>query len=240
MSIRYAPTGVRLSTQRLIDLVDKDDPAFMYIAGELRDLRRAGEELDEEGVLAAVEAGRVRYAEARRTDGTQGSIVYYVRRSVHIKIGTTGNPMQRFKDLLPEEIIAWEPGGRREEGLRHKQFQHLRIRMKMEYFRPEDELLAHMDEVLSRHGAPDPRWPTLSHLDEEAPGALDPCATDSAELVTLPQAANRLGIRYNTAAVWAYRGKLKQAGANADGHRLFSLADVEALALKGRCSPTST
>lgn len=95
-----------------------------------------------------------------------GSIVYYIRRGQAIKIGSTTNPMTRFTVLMPDEILAFEPGATTEERKRHRQFQHLRCFG--EHFKPDPELLEHALDLRRIHGDPDPAWPTVAIL-ERAP-----------------------------------------------------------------------
>lgn len=79
-------------------------------------------------------------------------VVYYIRRDSRIKIGTTTNMQQRMSQLMPDEILATEPGGRAMEKQRHKQFAHIRYRG--EWFTPSEELLAHIEAVRAEHGEP--------------------------------------------------------------------------------------
>jgi hypothetical protein len=69
-----------------------------------------------------------------------------------IKIGTTTNLKRRLVFLLPDEILAIEPGDRELERKRHKQFIHLRVRG--ERFRPGQDLLDHIAAVVEANGPP--------------------------------------------------------------------------------------
>ena len=134
-SIRAKGDGPRPSYEAILELVDFSDPAFPAIAAVLRDMKDAGVELDANIVSAAVKLGRQRLEQSRRAHqnssrpvslvSASDSIVYYIRRGSLIKIGTTTDPMKRFRDLLPDEICAIEPGGTGQEALRHRQFRHL-------------------------------------------------------------------------------------------------------------------
>lgn len=66
-----ATAGPPRSMQRLLALVDTSDPAFADIAGVLREYARAGGELGEDEVKAAVRLGRERHA--RRTARDTGT-----------------------------------------------------------------------------------------------------------------------------------------------------------------------
>src|SRR5690349_15381919 len=118
----------------LLALVDTNDPAFEVIAEVLSEMRSAGVALDEAIIMAAVKLGRYRHREAtqpgwqkRHAQPVRRSIVYYIRRGDLIKIGTTATPQRRFKALMPDEILAFEPGGVDQEAARHRQFHTARV-----------------------------------------------------------------------------------------------------------------
>ncbi|MEU9611885.1 GIY-YIG nuclease family protein [Streptomyces sp. NPDC048209] len=217
--------------------MDQSEPAFTLIAVELQRCRRTGEGLTTEAVEAAVSRGRKRFADheerlaAMRPGRIPRSIIYYARRSNLVKIGTTTRPHDRFKSLLPDEVLAWEPGGRDGEGLRHQQFRSLRLTSKGEYFRRDDDLDTHIRFIASQFGPPDPTWPTLASLETRpVSAAITPEPPRQADLVTLRQGTRMLGIRHNTAEVWKHRGKLKPLLRGRDGEELFLLSDLKSLA----------
>lgn len=72
-------------------------------------------------------------------------IVYYLRLDRLVKIGTTGNLRHRFANLPFDTILAVEFGGHTTETQRHHQFADLRHTG--EWFRLEQPLLDHVDEV---------------------------------------------------------------------------------------------
>lgn len=232
--------GVRPSAQALIEMVDQGDPAFMFIAAELQRIRCAGIEFDEAAISEAVRVGRERHArhlqhtEDRRPERFPGSIVYYIRRGTFVKIGTTTQPQKRFAALLPDEILAWEPGGRAEEARRHVQFRRLRANAVAEYFRREEELDVHIDSVRADHGAPDPTWPTLTTLTQRPGRALLPAIPIAANLAPLEEGCRQLGIRPGTAQVWIHRKKLRHVLLDEDGKRLYLLSDLKSLKEKGQ------
>lgn len=82
------------------------------------------------------------------------SQVYYVALRGHIKIGFTSNITVRMTQLLPDALLATEPGDRKLETKRHRQFSHLRGTFGMEYFKVDPELVAHVETVLAEHGPP--------------------------------------------------------------------------------------
>lgn len=237
--------GIRPSISRLVNLVDTADPAFPMIAEVLAEMTKAGVDLDEATVVAAIKLGKERHRrhcanirplarfESQRLwpeENDRPSIVYYIRRGDLIKIGTTVDPTGRLSDLMPDEVLAWEPGGRREEALRHRQFRHLCIGG--EYFQKAADLLNHCRAMRNLHGDPDPSWPTTrtrrerakrSSLDAEMP----PPASD--QLVTVADAAATLKIRPSTVKGWVHRKRLKRAGMDDDGHALYFLDHVRYL-----------
>lgn len=234
-STGFGPTGVRPSVQVLLESIDRDDPAFLHVATELRRALAGAEGVPSKALIAAaVQAGRACHAEELRVARIPKSIVYYIRRGPLIKIGTTTRPRQRFGDLLPDEILAWEPGGREEESKRHAQFAPLQVRRGVEYFRSGDALTEHIRAVRSVHGGPDPEWPTLQNIERRARKRVAPTSAASAELVTIANGASRLGIRYNTAVVWVHRGKLKPAASGPEGKPLYLLDHMASLARRGK------
>lgn len=231
------PIGVRRSIQALMNLIDPTDPAFTFIGAELQRARQEQGTLTMEGVREAVETGRLQFGvheaevAASKPGRIPASIVYYARRTDLIKIGTTRAPHRRFAALLPDEVLAWEPGGRQGEAARHQQFRELRITSKGEYFRRSDSLDAHIAAIAVQFGPPDPTWPTLKGLETKPfSAAVTPGPPLRPDLGTLKEATRMLGIRYNTAQVWQHRGKLKPFVVDDDDVRLYLLSDLQSLA----------
>lgn len=84
------------------------------------------------------------------------TFVYYARIGDHIKIGYTSNVLGRLRALrVPvADLLALEPGGLGVERRRHEQFAHLRITKRWENFRPEQDLLDHIAELVEASGLP--------------------------------------------------------------------------------------
>ena len=87
-------------------------------------------------------------------------VVYYLRYADRIKIGTTGNPRQRFAAIWHDELLAFERGGRAVEQARHAQFAADR-HPGTEWFRTSEALVAHVAVLAA--GVDDPwrlhaRW----------------------------------------------------------------------------------
>ena len=80
------------------------------------------------------------------------AVVYYVRIGSQCKIGTTRNMIARMRAIVPDEVLATEPGGQQLEHMRHRQFAHLHE--KGERFAYRDELVDHVAMLLRYHGAP--------------------------------------------------------------------------------------
>lgn len=224
-------TGLRSSHQAILRLVDTTDPSWPHTAAILREMVDAGVEIDEAAVKIAVKLGAHRFAIAaaqkhpgRRPyhqatlTGTSDSIVYYVRRGELIKIGTTADPITRFDRLMPDEILAFEPGDVEQETLRHRQFDHLRGHG--EHFRSAPELLEHIRQIRHLHGDPDPSWPSAV-LPRKNRERLPLPPLNSNETVTVSEACKRLGIKVDAVWRWVYRGLISPVGRNDRGHHVF-------------------
>lgn len=94
-------------------------------------------------------------------------IVYYILRGSLIKIGTTTRPRQRFDALMPDAVLATEPGGQELERARHTQFGPLREQgIGREHFRPGAPLISLILELREAHGVPDAPHTSLLSRDE--------------------------------------------------------------------------
>lgn len=72
-------------------------------------------------------------------------VVYYLRVGDLIKIGTSRNLASRLAVYPPNAtVLATEPGSTDLERWRHEQFNHL-LAGRNEWFRADDELLAHIE-----------------------------------------------------------------------------------------------
>lgn len=81
------------------------------------------------------------------------SVVYYARISDHIKVGHTGNLVERMKWYPPSAVLlALEPGGPEVESRRKDQFRHL-LDARNEWFLPGPDLLEHV-KALAIAGLP--------------------------------------------------------------------------------------
>lgn len=93
-----------------------------------------------------------RYEEQLRR--ARGATVYYVQRASDslIKIGFSSVPRDRLVTLRrehgPLELLATHKGGRDAERIQHRRFDHLRVTG--EWFRPEPDLLAHIERINQR------------------------------------------------------------------------------------------
>lgn len=243
---RDAGAGLRPSHEKLLQLVDTNDPAWPHIAAALREMTDAGIEIDESAISIAARLGGHRLAEldaTKRPDrkviyetpplATAGSIVYYIRRGQVIKIGTTRAPGMRFAALMPDEILAFEPGTAKEEKMRHRQFHHLRCQG--EHFKPEPELTEHARQLRHVHGDPDPSWPTVAGLiktraarEEMGPGFGLPDPASGVKLTAM-EARSCLGINRGTLSSWVYHKAITPAGRNDRGLQLFHFEHLVAL-----------
>ncbi|WP_328336758.1 GIY-YIG nuclease family protein [Streptomyces violaceus] len=162
------------------------DPALTPFLLISRKWISAGIEMTEEMVEAALKLAQAQVdigrEEARRTEAKRkeeaerlaatkadsyGSaehpVVYYVLRGKYVKIGTTANLRERMRDLMPDAVLAVEPGGRVLERRLHGHFARIRYSRDREYFLLTDELQEHIDAVIAKHGPPPP---DLSVLDQ--------------------------------------------------------------------------
>lgn len=93
-------------------------------------------------------------------------IVYYLLRGSLIKIGTTIRPKKRFDTLMPDAVLATEPGDRELESARHTQFaSHRDPTVGREHFKPGRQLIDLIRELRTSHGIPD--VPHASFLSRE-------------------------------------------------------------------------
>ncbi len=240
--IRDSDCGLRPSFQKLLTLIDTSDPAWPSTAAVLREMTEAGIEIDEAAFSIAAKLGahRLRVLDAGKPRKRQpayakiglatvsDSIVYYIRRGKLIKIGTTTDPALRFSALLPDEILAFEPGTVDHEKVRHRQFAHLRQRG--EFFAMAPELMEHVRSIRLMYGAPDPSWPTTARQQERLPASgLDDLPSVDGETVTVSVAAERLGVPLGRARGWVHRKKIREVGRNEHGYRLYFLEHFMAL-----------
>lgn len=232
-SVHARSEGLRPSVAQLAGMIDPADPAFLHIAAVLREMREARQELDLDAVRQGIESGRQRHAAANAVPAVDknppradGAIVYYGRRGTVVKIGTTTQPRVRFRDLLPDEIIAFEHGGKELEAQRHQEFADWRLGGS-EYFEMSEALVEHMRLVRGAYGDPDPAWPTLPTVSRHFPVRLaHPHTAMSVHLVTAEEAESRFGLGRGRVNVWTQRGKLRSQGSDDRGRRLFLLDDV--------------
>lgn len=116
--------------------------------------RRAFETAQARDAQVQAEAWKERRAAVKRWKESPG-IVYYVLRGPLIKIGTTTRPRKRFDALMPDAVLAIEPGDKELERIRHTQFEPLRDRnVGREYFTPGRELIDLIRQLREEGGVP--------------------------------------------------------------------------------------
>lgn len=138
------------------DLVDEisADPAFRSIAQAITCARYLDLDITDPGVIAdVVAAGRKRHAESGAPAyvprplgrGIHEPVIYYMRVSEAVKIGTTTNIVTRHALLTRPTILAVERGGLDVEHDRHEFFGALHVQG--EWFRYEDPLKGYIAAV---------------------------------------------------------------------------------------------
>lgn len=179
----YVPKGVKggsnwVGVPGARHIPPSSDPVFPHFTSIIADWMQAGVEMSEEYIVAAVKLATAQVDRARERAETEarqeakladaranvpppgtygddpGGVVYYIRRSIYVKIGTTTRLRNRMRDLMPDEVLAVEPGSFRREGELHQRFAHLRLHPNCEYFLLDEELQAHIDAVLAEVGPP--------------------------------------------------------------------------------------
>lgn len=166
------------------------------------------------------------------------AVVYYVRIHDRVKIGTTANMRERMHILLPDEVLATEPGFRELESLRHAQFAHLRIKGPGERFAPAEDLMSHI-RMLNMHFGPAEMTghlreePLTAEQEREAADFLLPAPKPDGHIyVTLRTAADLLWLERRRVLGWHLKQRLPNAGQQPGGQRehLFRLDDILAVA----------
>jgi hypothetical protein len=159
----YYETSLHLEMQRRAGVeIDQTvaDNAVKYIhwkndqvkSGE--DRRKEFQAKQAQEALNEIEAWKARRIAAQHWKTSPG-IVYYLLRGSLVKIGTTTRPRQRFDALMPDAVLAIEPGNKELERLRHTQFANLRDpNVGREYFTPGPELTALIRELREEGGVP--------------------------------------------------------------------------------------
>lgn len=120
---------------------DINDPQVRRTVVEASKRKRAAREQREADEQAArLEAAKVAAASGEPVPAE--SVVYYMRVGNRVKIGYSTNLKQRLTAVVPEEVMATEPGGRLLEQVRHRQFAELWVAR--EWFRLEEPLIGHI------------------------------------------------------------------------------------------------
>jgi hypothetical protein len=164
-----AHLGGKDRAAELAPLLNSKDPAFRQIQQTLLIFAASGIELSQQAVEMAVKVGQYYHRiDEELSDSARGlkpdqdgGVVYYVRRGSMIKIGTTINMQKRMTAILPDEILATEPGSYSLEAQRHREFRSLRVQGQTEWFHAAPLLQQHVLSVRALYGEPDPTLPVL-------------------------------------------------------------------------------
>jgi hypothetical protein len=141
----------------LASILDPDDVWFANVYVEAHRIEQYGVEITED-ILRNILIKRHEQA-MQQTDGAEeraqrpaevpsGAVVYYMRISDRVKIGTTTSLKRRLIAFNPEELLTTEPGWFELEAQRHRQFAHLRTHG--EWFRYEHDLKDHVENLRSQ------------------------------------------------------------------------------------------
>lgn len=150
-------------------LLNENDPAYRRITQTLLTFSASGIELSRQAVEMAIKVGRYQHRIDEELDEStrglkpdqEGGVVYYVRRGSMIKIGTTINMQKRMTAVLPDEILATEPGSYSLEAQRHREFRKIRVQGQAEWFHAAPALQEHIRTIRALYGEPDPTLPVL-------------------------------------------------------------------------------
>lgn len=97
---------------------------------------------------------------------SKGGVIYYARRSRYVKIGTTVQLRDRMRSLMPDELMATEPGSYTLERQLHKRFADFRVDPTLEYFHLRGALVDHIEGVRNRCGTPPPNLTFSTFMNE--------------------------------------------------------------------------
>ncbi|MFF1547138.1 hypothetical protein [Streptomyces sp. NPDC058291] len=177
---------------RYLKYFDPGDPAKLPILYAFRDLELVGVPVTAETAEIAVKLGRLQHernmqqraereqqleddraanaasvAFQKLLEDQPDGVVYYIRRGNLIKIGTTRAFVNRMRSLMPDEVLAIEPGSYSLENQRHQQFEETRFGRdrrgtRNEYFHPSPRLIDHIRSLRAQHGTPDQGMLTIT------------------------------------------------------------------------------
>lgn len=110
--------------------------------------------------------GDERFVNVEKTVRPAQPVVYYVAMNGRVKIGTTTSFIRRMREfyIQPQDVLAIEPGGRKEEAARHQQFAAYRKKGTELFVRCTmlDEVIQHLRALY-----PDP-WSSAQLLNQKA------------------------------------------------------------------------
>lgn len=97
---------------------------------------------------ALIELTATGHQRTRQPSSWNDGVVYYVQVGELVKIGNAVNLRRRLTVYPPgRRLLATEPGGEMRERKRHHQFRASRV--EREWFRPTDDLVAHIVKLRS-------------------------------------------------------------------------------------------
>lgn len=154
VAMRHPVALCRPHIMRLAEAPEFAWPTVTDVMVKTYNTRLTKEQAEQARVEEMKRRRRAYEEELRRHQLKAQELVYYIALRGVIKIGYTTNMATRMNTLMPDAVLATEPGDLAFEKRRHQQFKHLRAPLGREYFSVHTELLTHIETVLAEHGPP--------------------------------------------------------------------------------------
>lgn len=130
--------------ERRKHMIPPSHPAYEYVTTRLAVDRDNGYKVNEPWCFQGrLEIHLTRWHQL--TQSPTNNVVYYIKVSKYIKIGTTKDVDKRLQNYPPDsELLATEPGGYNIEAMRHEQFAKY-LAARNEWFEPGPKLMQHIE-----------------------------------------------------------------------------------------------
>lgn len=102
------------------------------------------------------------------------SVVYYMRMDRLVKIGITTNITARVSTIMPQGVLAVEPGGRDRERHRHRQFSQFHSHLEWYWLKPPiwEHIVSIRAQLERAHGFTTEYWLKHHGIVRAAPAGL--------------------------------------------------------------------